>query len=103
MTKKDTDLSLVEPEIRRFRAWVETAPVLAVVIATIVVNCITVGAQYIPPLSNARIGWSIRWQRHSLTRLAGARAGTVRLVRIRNAHKVYPAVRSALAAGRESR
>jgi hypothetical protein len=50
MSKKDADLSSVEPsirpEIKRFRAWVETAPVLAV-IATIVIGGITVAAQYI--------------------------------------------------------
>jgi hypothetical protein len=46
MINNDTELSRAEPEIRRFRSWVETAPVLAVV-ATIVVGCITVAAQYI--------------------------------------------------------
>jgi hypothetical protein len=50
MTKKDTDLSIVEPparpEARPSRAWVETAPVLAVV-ATIVIGGITVASQYI--------------------------------------------------------
>ena len=46
MTNKDPGSSIIGPEIRRFRAWVDSAPVLAV-IATIVVGCITVAAQYI--------------------------------------------------------
>jgi len=49
MTNKEADFSVessIRPEIKRFRSWVETAPVLAV-IATIVVGCITVAAQYI--------------------------------------------------------
>jgi hypothetical protein len=46
MKNSDSASSIVEPEIRRFRSWVETAPVLAV-IATIVVGCITVAGQYI--------------------------------------------------------
>jgi hypothetical protein len=46
MANEDPVSSIVGPEIRRFRAWVETAPVLAV-IATIVVGTITVAFQYI--------------------------------------------------------
>ena len=46
MTNKDPGSSIIGPEIRRFRAWVDSAPVLAV-IATIVVGGITVAAQYI--------------------------------------------------------
>ncbi len=45
MSNEDPVSSIVGP-IRKFRAWVETAPVLAV-IATIVVGTITVASQYI--------------------------------------------------------
>jgi hypothetical protein len=57
MSNKDADFSVessIRPEIKRFRAWVETAPVLAV-IATIVVGGIAVAELVLRSLTHPAV------------------------------------------------